>query len=102
MDLLKKIAFTSGMPLIVVDLLIYLTYGLTSKHGKKLCRTALDLLRERVPPVKVWAPLKHSINKSPSIRINKTLLSGLMNSFETRLKTNVPKDIPPLKDLPDY
>jgi len=53
MDLFKKIAFTSGTPLIVVDLMIYLCGGYNNKSISEKCREAVNLLSDRVPPVRV-------------------------------------------------
>ena len=47
MDLFRKIAFKSGMPLIIVDLFSYLT------GQPKNIEKAMKLLNERPPPLRV-------------------------------------------------
>ena len=52
----RKIAFTSGMPMIVVDLMIYLCGGYNEAFVVQSCRKAVDLLQDRVAPVIIRRP----------------------------------------------
>ena len=61
MDLFRKIAFKSGMPLILVDLFGYLT------GQPKLIAKAMNLLNERPPPLRVGKKGKKSRSRQESI-----------------------------------
>jgi hypothetical protein len=51
MDMFKKIAFSSGMPLIVIDLMIYLCGSYKNVSVSKNCQRAIGMLEERAPPI---------------------------------------------------
>lgn len=92
----KKIAFTSGVPLIIVDLMIYLCGGYNNKLISDTCREATDLLIERVAPIKIHRARGSVLeNKIPG------MVLGTKLDNKPGLKPKKKKIIPPLKDLPE-
>lgn len=86
--LFKRIAFHSGVPLLIVDLVSYLT-GQTYEVKK-----AMKLLKERVEPKRI-----------SRIEAQKKASAGLVGAFNKMLGQSVEKKlfkvIPPLKDFPE-
>jgi hypothetical protein len=63
MQMFKKIAFSSGMPLIIVDLMIYLCGGYHSQSVTVNCHKAIKLLEDRIPPVKIQRQRGSIVNR---------------------------------------
>ena len=87
--LFKRIAFGSGVPLILVDLFSYLT-GQTEKVVK-----AMYLLKERVEPKRIHR--KQAFEKE----MGDDFMFSMLHKFSKKLELKLFNEIPPLKDFPE-
>ena len=96
MELFRKIAFESGMPLIIVDLFTYIT------GQERTITKAMKLLNERVASKR-----KEKIKKvkygdgGTSLNPGLNALSFLGNQLANHFQKRVFEKIPPLKEYPD-
>lgn len=100
MEMFKKIAFSSGMPLIVIDLMIYLCGSYKNVAVSENCQRAIGLLEERTPPI--------YLSKGKSSMSNRCSQTSVLNSsMELVLEATsgpivkLKRNIPPLKELPE-
>lgn len=99
-NLFKLISFQTGVPLIIVDLAMYLTGGINNKQIGELVVKALTLLYDRVPPVHI----KDEPVSATPLYAKKPFLARVQQGLKEMVREKVPrvrKLIPPLKDVPD-